>query len=109
RHVWMGVRALGRHEEWRSGSAAQRRRQGLPRAHVPAPRTGCRILVAYNLADRHDEGELQEVFITQFRETFVDGRPVTGERIDQHVSTTQFAGEYQYVRRARTTMEKMIS
>ena len=73
------------------------------------PQQDAGFFLAYNLADRHDEGELQEVFVTQFRQRFVSGRQSTGERVEEQTSTKQFVGDYLYIRRARTTMEKMIS
>jgi CubicO group peptidase (beta-lactamase class C family) len=73
------------------------------------PQQDAGFFVAYNLADRHDEGELQELFITQFRKRFVPVRQSTGERSYEQTPTAQFVGDYVHVRRARTTMEKMIS
>jgi CubicO group peptidase (beta-lactamase class C family) len=73
------------------------------------PEQDAGFFLAYNLADQHPEGELQEVFITQFRRRFVRARQFTAERVHVDDSSEQCVGEYLYVRRARTTMEKMIS
>jgi CubicO group peptidase (beta-lactamase class C family) len=73
------------------------------------PRLDAGFFLAYNLADRHDEGELQEAFITQFRKRFVPGREAAAAPVDERLPTGPFAGDYLYGRRARTTMEKMIS
>jgi CubicO group peptidase (beta-lactamase class C family) len=67
------------------------------------------FFVAYNLADRHDEGELQEVFITQFRERFVPARGSVDVASSGSASIERLVGDYLYVRRARTTMESFIS
>jgi CubicO group peptidase (beta-lactamase class C family) len=73
------------------------------------PQQDAGFFLAYNLADQHAEGELQEVFISQFRSRFVAaGRPTVGG-VEEPQSTESFTGEYVYVRRARTTMEKMIA
>jgi hypothetical protein len=63
------------------------------------------FFVAYNLADRHEEGELQEVFITQFRERFVPGRRSVDVASAESASIERLVGDYLYVRRARTTMD----
>jgi CubicO group peptidase (beta-lactamase class C family) len=73
------------------------------------PEQDAGFFVAYNLADRHEEGELQEVFITQFRKRFVPVRKSTSNHSDVVPSAEPFAGDYIYVRRARTTPEKMIA
>ena len=72
------------------------------------PDSDAGFFVAYNLADRHVEGELQEVFITRFRERFLPARAgadagATAAGVDP------VEGEYVYVRRARTTAESFIS
>lgn len=67
------------------------------------------FFVAYNLADRHDEGEFQEVFITQFRERFVPARRSVDVASSESASIEQLVGDYLYVRRARTTMESFIA
>jgi hypothetical protein len=73
------------------------------------PELDAGFFVAYNLADRHDEGELQEVFITQFRETFVPARGRVDVAFAESASIERLVGDYLYVRRARTTMESFIS
>jgi CubicO group peptidase (beta-lactamase class C family) len=73
------------------------------------PQQDAGFFVAYNLADRHDEGELQEVFITQFRKRFVPVIPSTGTPVVSQPVIERLTGDYIYVRRARTTMEKFIS
>jgi hypothetical protein len=73
------------------------------------PEQDAGFFVAYNLADRHEEGELQEVFITRFRERFVpvsDSAVVPSAKAE---SMKSLIGDYLYVRRARTTMESFIS
>jgi CubicO group peptidase (beta-lactamase class C family) len=72
------------------------------------PQRDAGFFLAYNLADRHDEGELQEVFITQFRKRFIPGR-VTADTGAPRESVAGLKGDYLYVRRARTTPEKMIA
>ncbi|MGH9384782.1 MAG: serine hydrolase domain-containing protein [Vicinamibacterales bacterium] len=74
---------------------------------LPQQDAGC--FLAYNLADRHDDGELLEVLITQFRRRFVPEQPTIGARIVEPPSTERFAGDFLYVRRSRTTLEKMIA
>src|SRR5262245_3106608 len=59
------------------------------------------FFIAYNLADRHDEGELQEVFITQFRERFVPARRSVEAASAESASIERLVGDYVYVRRAR--------
>jgi CubicO group peptidase (beta-lactamase class C family) len=66
------------------------------------------FFVAYNLADRHPEGELQEVFISEFRNRFLSPQSV-GVELSKPQPSKAFVGEYRYVRRARTTMESFIS
>jgi len=73
------------------------------------PEQDAGFFVAYNLADRHDEGELQEVFITQFRERFVPARRSVEVASAESASIERFVGDYVYVRRARTTIESFIS
>jgi CubicO group peptidase (beta-lactamase class C family) len=65
------------------------------------------IFLAYNLADRHPDGELLEAFRRRFLNTYVPA-PVGHEVLSEHTGTN-FAGYYRYIRRARTTIEKMIS
>ena len=67
------------------------------------------FFVAYNLADRHDEGELQEVLITQFRHRLLPERANTSAPGSKPASAAAFAGDYLYVRRARSTAEKVIA
>jgi Beta-lactamase len=66
------------------------------------------FFLAYNLADRHEDGVLHERLITRFRELFCPVQPKSAP-VYEHESTEQFVREYLYVRRARTTMEKFIS
>jgi CubicO group peptidase (beta-lactamase class C family) len=72
------------------------------------PAQDAAFFLAYNLADRHVDGELLEVFITHFRQRFVPGRPQR-PALGKQPSTASLAGDYVYVRRARTTAEQMIS
>jgi CubicO group peptidase (beta-lactamase class C family) len=67
------------------------------------------FFIAYNLADRHPDGELQELFIDRFRRTFVRGAAAPLPRIAELPPMKPFTGEYRYVRRARTTVERMIA
>lgn len=67
------------------------------------------FFVAYNLADRHEEGELQEAFITRFRERFLPARADATVEATEAAAVEPVAGEYVYVRRARTTAESFIS
>jgi CubicO group peptidase (beta-lactamase class C family) len=77
---------------------------------IPEQRVG--IFLAYNLADRHEDGELLDAFIRQFREAFV---PPT-EPLASPSRSTQFdptavdaiVGHYRYVRRARHGPEQAI-
>lgn len=73
------------------------------------PEQDAGFFLAYNLADRHAEGELLELFITRFRRAFVPAAGGGAEGAYEHASTEPFVGDYVYVRRARTTLEKMIS
>jgi CubicO group peptidase (beta-lactamase class C family) len=73
------------------------------------PAQGAGFFLAYNLADRHEEGELLEVFTTQFRQRFVPGPQRVGQAAFEPEATERFTGDYLYVRRARTTPEKMIA
>jgi hypothetical protein len=73
------------------------------------PEQDAGFFVAYNLADRHDEGELQEVFITQFRERFVPAHRNVDIASAKSESIAPLVGDYLYIRRARTTMESFIS
>jgi CubicO group peptidase (beta-lactamase class C family) len=73
------------------------------------PQQDAGFFVAYNLADRHDDGELQELFITGFRKRFVPVRQGTAERSYEPTPTEHFVGDYRNVRRARTTVEKMVA
>ena len=67
------------------------------------------FFVAYNLADKHTDGELQEVLIERFRRTFVDPSERTARTTYAHGSLDPFIGDFRYVRRARTTVERIIS
>jgi len=67
------------------------------------------FFVAYNLADRHEEGELQEVFITRFRDRFLPARADVAVAATEAAAVEPADGEYVYVRRARTTVESFIS
>jgi hypothetical protein len=73
------------------------------------PQQDAGFFLAYNLADRHEEGELQEGFITEFRRRFLPAQQMPGKMEFQALSTGQFAGDYVYLRRSRTTVEKVIS
>jgi Beta-lactamase len=73
------------------------------------PQQDAGFFLAYNLADRHEEGELQEVFITEFRRRFVPPRESIDARSHEPESRERVDGDYLYVRRARTTMESFIS
>jgi CubicO group peptidase (beta-lactamase class C family) len=68
------------------------------------------FFLAYNLADQHPDGELLEAFRQRFLSTYF---PAPGEQVERGAvvqqAGTQFAGDYHYLRRARTTMETMIS
>jgi CubicO group peptidase (beta-lactamase class C family) len=66
------------------------------------------VFLAYNLADRHPDGELLDVFRRKFLNTYFPA-PARQVEIVHPPSVTTFAGHYRYVRRARTTMEKMVS
>jgi hypothetical protein len=66
------------------------------------------FFLAYNLADRHEDGELQEAFIREFRRRFMPPLALIGETAAIPGSAVDFTGEYLYVRRARTTPENMI-
>jgi CubicO group peptidase (beta-lactamase class C family) len=72
------------------------------------PEQDAGFFLAYNLADKHADGELQELFIQRYRQAFVPARDQASHAYE-HRSVDQFVGDYQYVRRARTTMEKMIA
>ena len=68
------------------------------------------FFLAYNLGDEHPDGDLLEAFRQRFLRTYfpaADGQVERGAVVQQ--AGTQFAGDYHYLRRARTTMEKMIS
>jgi CubicO group peptidase (beta-lactamase class C family) len=104
--------AYGLWEDTRSGGRALLHNgggKGFRALMYLLPQQDAGFFLAYNLADKHDEGELQEVFITQFRRRFVPVRLNTGEASFGDASTEHFAGDYLYVRRARTTVERMIS
>jgi CubicO group peptidase (beta-lactamase class C family) len=73
------------------------------------PEQDAGFFLAYNLADRHEEGELQEVFITEFRKRFVAAQESIEVRTDEQPPDEQLVGDYLYVRRARTTIESFIS
>jgi hypothetical protein len=73
------------------------------------PQHDAGFFLAYNLADQHPDGVLQEPFITKFRQRFLPARQSISEGRVDRTSTEQFVGDYLYVRRARTTMEKTIS
>jgi CubicO group peptidase (beta-lactamase class C family) len=73
------------------------------------PEQDAGFFLAYNLADRHEDGELLESFITALRRRFL---PAIERRSDQACKACpvgDVAGDYVYVRRARTTVEKMIA
>jgi len=61
------------------------------------PQQDAGFFVAYNLADRHDEGELQELFITKFRKRFVPVRRSAAQRSYAQTSTERFVGDYSLV------------
>jgi len=73
------------------------------------PELDAGFFIAYNLADRHPDGELQEVFIDHFRRAFVRGAAAPLPRSGDPPALERFTGDYRYVRRARTTVEKMIA
>ena len=75
----------------------------LPDEHVG-------FFLAYNISDRHPDGDLLETFRTRFLTTFfpVANSP-TEEREVVQPAGTRFAGEYHYLRRSRTTIEKIVS
>jgi CubicO group peptidase (beta-lactamase class C family) len=76
---------------------------------IPERRVG--VFLAYNLADQHEDGELVDAFISQFRAAFVPRSEPTSPS-----PPTQFApsavdaivGHYRYVRRARHGPEQAI-
>jgi CubicO group peptidase (beta-lactamase class C family) len=67
------------------------------------------FFLAYNLADSHKDGVLHDIFVTRFRHEFVPTQDATHEPIHEPQSIEPFVGDYLYIRRARTTMEKMIA
>jgi CubicO group peptidase (beta-lactamase class C family) len=75
----------------------------LPDEHVG-------FFLAYNMSDQHPDGDLLEIFRSRFLETFF---PVVSPSADQRglveTAGTRFAGEYHYLRRARTTIERVVS
>jgi CubicO group peptidase (beta-lactamase class C family) len=73
------------------------------------PGRGIAFFVAYNLADKHPDGELLEVLIERLRRTFVDRLERTARATYAHKPLDHFIGDFRYVRRARTTVERMIS
>jgi CubicO group peptidase (beta-lactamase class C family) len=73
------------------------------------PEQDAGFFVAYNLADRHEQGELQEVFITRFRERFLPAPRGVAVASPESGSNEHLVGDYLYVRRARTTMESFVS
>jgi CubicO group peptidase (beta-lactamase class C family) len=72
------------------------------------PEQDAGFFLAYNLADKHADGELQELFVQRYRQAFVPAQDQVSHAYE-HRSVDQLVGDYQYVRRARTTMEKMIA
>ena len=74
------------------------------------PQQDAGFFLAYNRADQHPQGELQELFITEYRTRFVAVRQRVDVRTDVPASADErFVGEYLYVRRARNTVEKFIA
>jgi hypothetical protein len=76
---------------------------------IPERRVG--IFLAYNLADQHEDGELLDAFISQFRAAFVPPtEPDSPSPPTQFDSTAVDAivGHYRYVRRARHGPEQAI-
>jgi hypothetical protein len=76
---------------------------------IPERRVG--IFLAYNLADRHEDGELLDAFINQFRAAFVPptelATPSPPTQFDP-TAVDAIAGHYRYVRRARHGPEQAI-
>jgi CubicO group peptidase (beta-lactamase class C family) len=73
------------------------------------PQQDIGFFLAYNLADQHEDGELLESFITHFRRRFIPAADAHSAPLRVHQSPDSFVGDYLYVRRARTTPEKMIA
>ncbi len=73
------------------------------------PQQDIGFFLAYNLADQHEDGELLESFITHFRRRFMPAAHARPAPVRAHQSPDAFVGDYLYVRRARTTPEKMIA
>ena len=74
------------------------------------PEQNIGFFLAYNLADRHPDADLLVAFRQGFLSTFLSGTSAQAESEGVVEQTgAQFAGDYRYLRRARTTMEKMIS
>jgi hypothetical protein len=72
------------------------------------PQEDAGFFLAYNLADRHADGELQEAFITEIRRRYLPPQaPAMLACTDCPIENV--AGDYLYVRRSRTTVEKMIA
>ena len=73
------------------------------------PQQDAGFFLAYNLADRHEDGELQEAFITEFRRRFVPRIERDTMAVAGRPALERLVGDYLYVRRARTTIETFIS
>jgi hypothetical protein len=73
------------------------------------PQQDLGFFLAYNLADQHEDGELLESFISHFRRRFIPAAQARPAPAGAHQSPDSFVGDYLYVRRARTTPEKMIA
>jgi CubicO group peptidase (beta-lactamase class C family) len=73
------------------------------------PQQDAGFFLAYNLADRDESGELQEAFITEFRKRFVPAHRPVDVQLSERVPVERLVGDYLYVRRARSTIEKFIS
>jgi CubicO group peptidase (beta-lactamase class C family) len=72
------------------------------------PEADLGFFVAYNLADRHDDGELQEALIREFRATFLPVAPAPALAAPAPPGEPAPSGEYRYVRRARAGVEAFV-
>jgi CubicO group peptidase (beta-lactamase class C family) len=65
--------------------------------------------LAYNLADRHEDGELLEAFASTFKRRFLTAAPAPRTGTPEPISPQAFVGDYVYVRRARAGVEKLVA
>ena len=72
------------------------------------PDAGVGFFTAYNLADRHADGELQDALIRRFRHAFLPAPPEPASPAQPALRTPEFGGDYRYVRRARHGVESLI-